>query len=64
MFDDNAMKAWIRNAPSFKPATKMPTWDGVIAENEYAPLLQYVRKLGQDAERDGTIAGGSAPGGK
>ena len=56
---DEALRAWIRNAPSFKPDTKMPTWDGVIAENEYPPLLKYVRKLGQDA-----AAGGEAPGGK
>jgi mono/diheme cytochrome c family protein len=61
---DDAMKAWIRNAPSFKPETKMPTWEGVIADNEYAPLMQYVRKLGQDAEREGVTVGGTAPGGK
>ena len=47
------MKAWIANAPSFKPDTKMPTWQGVIAEAEYPPLLQYVRQLGQEATRDG-----------
>jgi mono/diheme cytochrome c family protein len=58
---DEKLKAWIRNAPSFKPDTKMPTWDGVIADNEYAPLMQYVRKLGQDAERG---AGGGTTGGK
>jgi hypothetical protein len=23
----------------------MPTWDGVIQEDEYAPLVAYVRKL-------------------
>ena len=56
---DDALKAWIRNAPSFKPDTRMPTWDGVIAENEYAPLLQYVRKLGQEA---GATGGGSTGG--
>ncbi len=59
---DDALKAWIRNAPSFKPDTKMPTWDGVIAEEEYAPLLKYVRKLGQDAERDVTAGGGGTTG--
>jgi mono/diheme cytochrome c family protein len=46
---DDKLQAWIRNAPSFKPDTKMPTWDGVIAENEYAPLIQYVRQLGREA---------------
>jgi mono/diheme cytochrome c family protein len=54
---DEAMLKWIRNAPSIKPDTKMPTWDGVIAENEYAPLVQYVRKLGQDAELSAGGAG-------
>ena len=62
---DEALQKWIRNAPSFKPDTKMPTWDGVIADNEYAPLIQYVRKLGKDAEQDGAlVAGGGAPGGE
>jgi mono/diheme cytochrome c family protein len=60
---DDALKAWIRNAPSFKPDTKMPTWDGVIADNEYAPLLQYVRKLGQDAEQQ-LSAGGEGTSGQ
>lgn len=59
---DDKLQAWIRNAPSFKPDTKMPTWEGVIADNEYAPLMQYVRKLGQDAERDGAPGGGSTGG--
>lgn len=54
---DEAMQKWIRNAPSIKPDTRMPTWDGVIAENEYAPLMQYVRKLGQDAELSAGGAG-------
>jgi hypothetical protein len=26
---------------------KMPTWDGVIAEADYAPLAAYARKLGE-----------------
>ena len=30
--NDGALKSWIRNAASLKPETKMPTWDGVIAE--------------------------------
>ena len=36
----------------------MPTWDGVIGDTEYPPLMQYVRKLGQEAMRDGAIAAG------
>ena len=61
---DEALMKWIRNAPSIKPDTKMPTWDGVIAEAEYAPLMQYVRKLGQDAARDGLTAGGGGTTGR
>jgi hypothetical protein len=25
----------------------MPTWDGVIAEEDYAPLAAYARSLGK-----------------
>ena len=35
--------------PSFKPGTKMPTWDGVIAENDYPALVAYVKELGAAA---------------
>lgn len=55
---DDGLKAWISNAPSFKPDTKMPTWEGVIAENEYPPLMQYVRQLGPDSARDGATTAG------
>jgi hypothetical protein len=27
----------------------MPTWDGVIKEDEYAPLAAYVRSLAKQA---------------
>ncbi len=40
------LKAWIRNAPSLRPGTKMPAWKGVIAEAEYDPLIAYVLRLG------------------
>ena len=43
---EDQLKAWIRNAPSLKPGTKMPAWEGIIAENEYGPLMTYVRQLG------------------
>jgi hypothetical protein len=36
---------WIRNAPSMKPDTKMPKWDGVIAEADYSPIISFVRTL-------------------
>jgi hypothetical protein len=26
----------------------MPTWDGVIGEDEYAPLAAYVRSLAEE----------------
>jgi mono/diheme cytochrome c family protein len=42
---DVALTRWIRNAPSLKPDTRMPTWDGVVAESDYAPLVGYVRLL-------------------
>lgn len=42
---DDGLRAWIQNAPKLKPETKMPMWEGVIAENEYAPLIQYLRTL-------------------
>ena len=53
---DAALEAWIRNAPSIKPDTKMPTWNGVIAENEYPALIQYVRQLGRESAGGATIA--------
>ncbi len=44
---DAQLVAWIRNPSSFKPGTKMPTWDGVIAEGDYPALIAYVKELGQ-----------------
>src|SRR4029079_7103927 len=29
-----ALAAWIRDAPSIRPGTKMPAWKGIIAEDE------------------------------
>jgi mono/diheme cytochrome c family protein len=42
---DPDLIAYIRNPERFKPGVKMPTWDGVIAEEDYAPLAAYVRTL-------------------
>ena len=39
------LKAWIRDAPSIKPETRMPAWDGVIREEDYEPLMDYVLQL-------------------
>lgn len=48
---DSLLQAWIRNPPSFKPLTKMPPFEGIIKEEEYAPLMAYVRQLGEKAGR-------------
>jgi mono/diheme cytochrome c family protein len=42
---DAELIAYIRNPERAKPGIKMPTWDGVIAEEDYAPLAAYVRSL-------------------
>jgi len=42
---DSSLKAWIQNAPSFKPLTKMPPFKDVIEEQDYLPLIAYVRQL-------------------
>src|SRR5574341_1876637 len=44
---DEQLEAWIKNPSSFKPGTKMPTWEGVIQPHEYAPLMEYVKELGR-----------------
>ena len=47
---DDAVTAWIKNAPAIKPGTRMPQWEGVIPEAEYPPLVAYVRELGDKAK--------------
>lgn len=47
---DSLLILWIRNPSALKADTKMPTWEGVIAENEFAPLAKYVRELGTKRE--------------
>jgi mono/diheme cytochrome c family protein len=42
---DAELISWIRHPERIKPGVKMPTWDGVIAEQDYAPLAEYVRTL-------------------
>ena len=46
---DAELIAYIRHPEIAKPGVKMPTWDGVIAEEDYAPLAAYARKLGQSS---------------
>lgn len=43
---DAAIEAWIKNPSSFKPGTRMPTWDGVIQQSEFPALIEYVKQLG------------------
>jgi mono/diheme cytochrome c family protein len=43
---DDQLIAYIRHPEIAKPGVKMPTWDGVIAEADYAPLAAYARQLG------------------
>ena len=44
--NDAALIAWIKNAPSQRPGTHMPKWEGIVKEEEFAPLAAYVRELG------------------
>jgi mono/diheme cytochrome c family protein len=42
---DDALVAYIKHPERTRPGIAMPTWDGVIAEDEYGPLAAYVRTL-------------------
>lgn len=42
---DAELIAFIRHPERFRPGIAMPTWDGVIREEEYGPLAAYVRAL-------------------
>jgi mono/diheme cytochrome c family protein len=42
---DEALIAWIKHPERARPGIAMPTWDGVIKEEEYPPLAGYVRSL-------------------
>jgi len=60
---DSSLIAWIKNPSKIVPGTKMPNWEGVIGEDEYQPLAQYVRALGEQARLggDATKASMTAP---
>jgi mono/diheme cytochrome c family protein len=45
--DDASLKARIQNPAAFLPDSRMPKFEGVVAEQDYAPLLAYVRWLGK-----------------
>jgi len=46
--DDASLKARIANPAAFQPGSRMPKFEGVVAERDYAPLLAYVRWLGKN----------------
>jgi cytochrome c553 len=44
---DSELRAWIDHPSAKRPGAKMPDFDGVIAQDDYAPLMTYVRSLSQ-----------------
>jgi cytochrome c2 len=42
---NEAMIAFLKDPDTSLPGTKMPAWNGVIKDADYAPLGDYVRKL-------------------
>jgi mono/diheme cytochrome c family protein len=42
---DEELIAYIKHPERAKPGIAMPTWDGVIRGDDYAPLVAYVRSL-------------------
>jgi cytochrome c2 len=46
---NDSMMVWIKNPSKIIPGTKMPTWEGVIQNDEYVPLCEYVRLLGEQS---------------
>jgi mono/diheme cytochrome c family protein len=54
---DAELIAYIKHPERSRPGIAMPTWEGVIREEEYAPLAAYVRSLA--APSRGGLASGS-----
>ncbi len=42
---DSTLTQWIRNPSAFNPMTRMPAFDGVIPDEDFAPLVDYLREL-------------------
>ncbi len=42
---NDELKAWIRNPARIRPGVAMPAWEGILAEDEYGPLIEPVRSL-------------------
>jgi mono/diheme cytochrome c family protein len=47
---DEKLAAFLHDPSKFVPGSKMPTWNGIIAENEYPILIAYVRELERKAK--------------
>lgn len=45
------LKTFLKNPENILGKTKMLSWDGVIAEQDYEPLCNYVRELGERANK-------------
>jgi mono/diheme cytochrome c family protein len=43
--NDADLRAWIEDAPSKKPGTRMPAWKGIVRDEDYALLMTYIRSL-------------------
>jgi mono/diheme cytochrome c family protein len=56
---DDELIAWIKHPERLRPGIAMPTWDGVIKEEDYAPLVAYVRSLARAAEPQPTPSSGA-----
>jgi len=47
---DADLRRWLDEAPTLKPGTRMPGFKGLIAEDDYAPLVRHVRSLARPAK--------------
>lgn len=49
--DDSTLTDVIKHSSKYYPETVMIQWDGIIKDDEYAPLCAHVRELGKKAEQ-------------
>jgi len=47
---DEKLSTFLHDPSKFVPGSKMPTWNGIIAEAEYPVLIAYVRELERNAK--------------
>ena len=43
--DQDWLKKWVSNAPSIKPGTPMPKWQGVLSDEQIGWVVQYLQSL-------------------